>query len=139
MSAAPDPLRDEVFAYTLAHPGRGFLHQHAVDAHTAQTATADSKPIAVAFALIGLHLHLERGWDGRRVQREHVRLAARRRDWPRFPLPAARGAITVADVARVAPGPARARATEDWGASAWAAGTEAHAEVARILAEEPEP
>ena len=49
-------------SYTLAHPDAAFIHQHIVDAFTAQTANRDSKPIAVAFALIGLGLYLEKNY-----------------------------------------------------------------------------
>ena len=50
---------DELASYTLAHGDPAFIHQHVVDAFAAQHATDDSKPIGVAFALIGLYLHVE--------------------------------------------------------------------------------
>jgi hypothetical protein len=47
--------------------------------------TADTKPIAVAFSLAGLYLHVEKGFSGRQVQRAHMQLARRRkRTWPTF-------------------------------------------------------
>jgi hypothetical protein len=51
---------DELSFYTLAHPDPAFIHQHIVDASIAQTANEDTKPIAVAFSLIGLCLYLEK-------------------------------------------------------------------------------
>jgi len=50
----------ELSYYTLAHPGPASIHQHVVDAFTAQTGDRGLKPIAVAFALTGLCLYLER-------------------------------------------------------------------------------
>ncbi len=46
----------ELAYYTLSHPDPAFIHQHAVDAFTAQNANAGSKPISITFALIGLYL-----------------------------------------------------------------------------------
>lgn len=47
--------------YTLAHGDSGFIQQHVVDAWTAQHADEDTKPIALAFARVGLQLRLARG------------------------------------------------------------------------------
>lgn len=62
--------------YTLAHRDPSFIHQHIVDAYGAQHADATTKPIALAFALIGLCLYIEEGYSGKQVQRAHMRLAA---------------------------------------------------------------
>jgi hypothetical protein len=96
---------DELSAYTLGHGDSSFIHQHVVDAFAAQHATPRSNAIGVAFALIGLYLHLERGYTGRAVQRTHMRLARKRRQWPTFDPPAERGALTVVDVMSSPPGP----------------------------------
>ena len=79
----------ELAFYRLAHPRTDpeFIHQYAVDASAAQTATAASKPITVAFALIGLYLHLEKGYTGRQVQLAHMQMAATRKTWLSFALP----------------------------------------------------
>lgn len=142
MNTAPRPTaeaereaHEALQAYTLAHGDPAFLHQHVVDAWAAQHARVDGKAIGIAFALIGLHLHLERGYDGRGVQRAHARMAGRQRDWPRFTLPAERGAMTVCDVMRAAPGGERDRAIEAWCASVWEAYASCHA-AARALARE---
>jgi hypothetical protein len=50
------------------------------------------------FALVGLYLHVEQHFSGRRVQHAHMKLASRKRQWPPVVLPADRGAITVDDV-----------------------------------------
>ena len=53
---------DEVYVYTMGRPG--FILQHVVDAYGAQTASSDSKPIRIVFALIGLYLHVEKHLEG---------------------------------------------------------------------------
>jgi hypothetical protein len=127
--------RDELSAYTLTHGDRSFMHQHVVDAWAAQQATPESKAIGVAFALIGLYLHLERGYSGRDVQRAHIRFGRRRREWPAFDPPAERGALTTVDVMRSSPGPERDRAIEEWCASVWEAWDASHERVAALLRE----
>lgn len=94
-------LYDEIAYYTLAHPGAAFIHQHVVDAFTVQHADESTKPIAVAFALIGLCLQLEKNYSGKEVQRAHMQLAKRRTQWPVFNLPKDRGDITVCEVVSV--------------------------------------
>src|SRR5262245_23168837 len=121
MADAPAELDayHELCAYTLTLGDTPFVHQHVVDAHAAQSASADSRPITVAFALFGLYLHVERGWSGRQVQLAHVRLARRRKQWPSFGPPPTRAAMTALDVMKAGPGPARAAAIEAWCAAVW--------------------
>ncbi|MFL5617564.1 MAG: DUF5946 family protein [Gemmatimonadaceae bacterium] len=118
-TGAEQEAHDALAAYTLAHGDLAFIHQHVVDAFTAQHATTQTKPIAIAFALIGLYLHVERGLSGRQVQRAHIMLAKRSRHWPIFPLPERRGAMTVIDVMAVPAGPERDRAIDAWCVSVW--------------------
>jgi hypothetical protein len=128
---------DQLRAYTLTHSDPAFIHQHVVDAHAAQHAgaqtQADQKAITTAFALIGLYLHLERGYSGRQVQLAHARLARKRKQWPTFAPPPARGALTARDVMRAEPGQQRDRAIRDWCASVWESWSGSHAQVARLL------
>ncbi len=91
---APGPVSFD----TLGHGDPYFIHQLLVDAYAAQHATAASKPITTAFALVGLYLFAERGFTGGEVQRAHRALAARPRSWPRFDPPQSRGTLTVAEV-----------------------------------------
>lgn len=121
---------NELACYTLVHPDPAFIHQYIVDAYAAQHADDHSKPISIAFALAGLYLHLERGYSGRQVQKAHMLLAGKKRPWPRFTLPTDRGAMTVADVVRAAPGAERDEAIDRWSASVWAAWSEQHERVA---------
>lgn len=123
----------ELSCYTLAHGDPAFIHQHAVDAFTAQSAQPGDKPIALAFALIGLHLHLDRGFDGRRVQLAHMALAGTGHDWPRFRFPSDRGGINARDVLAAAPGPARDARIDDWCRAAWHAWRDEHGSVDQLL------
>lgn len=111
----------ELQAYTLTRGDAEFLHQHVVDAGTAQQATVETKPIALTFALMGLYLHVVHGWTGRQVQRGHMALARSRQAWPSLHLPDARGTIGPMDVMAAAPGPDRDAAIRAWCADVWAA------------------
>lgn len=123
---------EELCAYTLTLHDPTFIHQHVVDAQAAQEADAQSKPIKVTFALVGLYLHLEQGLDGRAVQRAHMALARTGRSWPTWPLPDERGAMTAADVLAHPPGTERHQAIDDWCRAVWAAYASCHEAVAVI-------
>jgi len=90
-----------------------------VDAFAVQTANDESKPIGVVFGLVGLYLHVEKQFAGRQVQRVHMELGRRKREWPRVHMPEDRGSITVADVLAVAAGPERDLSIENWCRSVW--------------------
>lgn len=110
---------EEICAYTLTKGDPEFIHQHVVDAYTAQRASTQTKPIAVAFALVGLYLAVEKGFTGKQVQRAHMRLARRQRKWPAIPLPPTRGSYGALDVLAEHPGSARNRAIQAWCLSVW--------------------
>jgi hypothetical protein len=112
---------DELCCYTLSLGDPEFIHQHVVDAYAAQTATADDKPIRLAFALVGLYLHLERGFTGKQVQLAHMKLAQRKQEWPRFDLPEWRGNLTAADPMDAPPGAERDAAIKRWCQDVWLA------------------
>ncbi|HSP17149.1 MAG TPA: DUF5946 family protein [Thermoanaerobaculia bacterium] len=110
---------NELCAYTLTHGDPSFIHQHVVDAYMAQHADEHTKPIGITFALIGLYLHVERQVSGRQVQRVHMQLGRKTREWPRFALPADRGSMTASDVMAQPAGPERDKAIHAWSASVW--------------------
>jgi len=112
-------LYNELSFYTLAHGDPAFIHQNVVDAFAAQHAEESTKPITIVFALIGLYLHVEKGFTGKQVQRAHMQLAKYRRQWFMPALPLDRGAIRIQDVLAVAPGPARDAMIRKWCESAW--------------------
>ena len=111
-------LFDELTAWTLELRDPEFIHQHVVDAHMAQHATPATKPVGITMALVGLYLHAERGFTGRQVQLEHMRLGKRKREWPRFTLPDERGAMTEVDVMRAED---RKEAIRQWAKIVWQA------------------
>ena len=135
--ARPNPSHVDAYntlcCYTLAHGDPAFIHQHAVDAFTAQHADETTKPIGLTFALVGLHLHVDRGFSGRQVQRAHMILAKEKRTWPAFVLPRDRGRMTVVDVMRFAEGPERDEAIDRWCEAVWEAFRENRASVVDLL------
>ena len=130
---AEEEAYHEVSAYTLTHGDRTFIHQHVVDAWAAQHANADSKPIGVFFALVGLYLYVERGFTGREVQRAHMQLAQRPEPWPAGALPAARGRITSLDVVASPEGATRDAMIHVWAKSVWGAYAESRERVVELL------
>ncbi|MEJ2341822.1 MAG: DUF5946 family protein [Gemmatimonadales bacterium] len=124
---------DELQCYALAHGDPAFVHQHVVDAWTAQRADEHTKPIALTFALIGLYLHVEKSFSGRQVQQVHMALAQHKRDWPSFALPHERGSVTASQVMAAPAGPERDRAIDTWCASVWDAFLESREAIAELL------
>jgi len=127
---------DELQCYTLSRGDADFVHQHVVDAWTAQYARDGMKPIGLAFALVGLLLHLERGMSGRQVQRAHMFLARQPRDWPKFDLPQDRGSVTAIQVMAALEGPERDRIIDEWCASVWEAFAASQEAVFELLEQE---
>jgi hypothetical protein len=124
---------DRLCADTLSRHDVEFIHQHVVDAYAAQNADESTKPIGLTFALVGLYLHVEKGWTGRQVQRAHMTLARRRRRWPTLLLPRDRGALTASEVVRAPEGPERDRAIHGWCRSVWESFAESRGAVVEVL------
>lgn len=106
-----------------------------VDAFTAQHADQRTKPIAVAFSVAGLYLHVEQGFSGQQVQDAHRQMAREKRSWPAFALPDDRGAVTVRDVVAQPPGIERDQAIDRWCSSVWEAFSINRAVVVDLLRE----
>jgi hypothetical protein len=104
-----------------------------VDAQAAQTATQDTKPIGLIFALIGLYLHVEKQLSGSEIQRVHMVLGQQKQDWPAIPLPHDRGIVTAATVLDAPAGPLRDKAVDDWCASVWEAFRDSREIVVELL------
>jgi hypothetical protein len=130
----PHEAYDNLAAYTLTHGDATFIHQYVVDAFAAQSADSATKPVAVTMALVGLYLHNERGWDGRKVQEAHMKLAKSKRAWPTWFLPEERGTMGPADVLKAPEGPERDRAIDAWSKSVWQAFAMNKGSVAALLA-----
>src|SRR5438067_4814515 len=105
--AAERQAYDELSAYTLTQGNIAFIHQHVVDAYGIQQAHDERKPIRIAFGLVGLYLHVEKGLTGRQVQMVHMALAKKKQTWPTFALPEHPGSMTAIDVMAAEPGPER--------------------------------
>jgi len=114
-------LMNELTYYTLAHGDPRFIHQHVVDAYGAQHVHRSASTIGAAFTLAGLYLAVERAFTGREVQKMHMLMASRSKQWPRFDPPTDAGPLTVADVLAAEPGPTRDEAIMRWCASVWRA------------------
>jgi hypothetical protein len=124
---------DEVYVYTMGRPG--FILQHVVDAFAVQTASSDSKPISVVFGLVGLYLHVEKQFSGREVQKAHMDLGRKKREWPGVYLPEDRGSMTVAHVLEACAGPERDVAIDDWCRSVWTAFSDNRQTIIALLRE----
>jgi Family of unknown function (DUF5946) len=122
-------------AYTLMHGGAEFIHQHLVDAWAAQHAAPTKSNIALAFALIGLYLAVEKGFTGRQVQLAHMQLGKTKRIWPCFDAPLERPRVTILDVAKAEAGTDRDAAIKEWAAAVWESWRHAHAWTRQICAE----
>lgn len=118
--------------YTLSKGDASFIHQHVVDAHAAQTVTENDKPIRLTFALVGIDLHVERGFTGREVQLAHMKLGRAGREWPAFRIPNDRGAMDAAMVLAV-PTELRDQAIHEWCRSVWNAFLDQRQQVRDLL------
>ncbi len=122
--------------YTLEKRDPEFIHQYIVDAFAAQTADAKTKPITLAFALIGLYLHLEKDYTGKEVQQAHMVLGKTKKAWPKFELPVERGDFTVVDVLAAPFGAPRDEAINKWSQSVWQAYKNVHQPVKYLMEKE---
>lgn len=105
--------------YTLSHKKEEFIHQYIVDAFAVQTADKDTKSIKINFGLIGLYLHLEKGFTGKEVQQAHMQLAQYKDKLPKIVLPESRGKITVFDVLNSPKGQQPDAKIDEWMQSVW--------------------
>ena len=101
----------------------------------AQCMDGTGPPIGAVFALVGLYLHVEKGFDGVRVQQAHQIMGRRRRQWPAIVLPAQRGHITPVDVMAAPVGAARDAAIDRWCESVWAEFADNRDLIVRLLEE----
>jgi hypothetical protein len=117
-------------------------HQLAVDAYAAQHASrdigGDVPPISIAYALVGLHLGLDRRVSGIEVRAAHRRMGKPDASWPRLAAPDHIGTVTVFDVAAagtmVGSVAGHAKAVRAWAADVWQAWALQHAAVAALAA-----
>jgi len=125
-----------LYSYTLQHPDRSFIHQNAVDAYACHYANERTKAITIVFGLVGLYLYLEKGYSGKQVQKAHMQLAKRRKDWVRPQLPKERGSVTIADVVGAPRGKQRDALIREWCASVWNAWREDRGQIVALVRDE---
>ena len=142
-NASPECWRlyGEVQGYELRHLQLvRDLHQLTVDTYAAQHAPrhpgGDRPPIGVAYALVGLHLALDRGVPGVEVRAAHQRMGRPDPSWPGLPAPASTGSVTVLDVAiagaMVDSPSGHGRAVRAWSSAVWQAWAPQHPAVAAL-------
>jgi len=124
---------DQLSYYTLSHKKDEFIHQYIVDAFAAQMADENTKSIKINFGLIGLYLHLEKGFTGKQVQKAHMQLARYKTRLPKIDLPEKRGGIGVFDVLATTEGEGRDAKIEDWMHSVWDAYKGSHQTIKDYL------
>jgi hypothetical protein len=125
---------NELSYYTLGHPDKKyFIHQHIVDAYTAQKADENTKSIAITFALVGLYLYVEKNYSGKQVQIAHMTMSENKKVWPVIKLPVQRGDITISEVLSTTPGTERDLMIKRWCISVWHAFGESHKAIALLV------
>lgn len=124
---------NELAFYTLVQPDDAFIHQHIVDARMGQTADEQTKPVSIVFALIGLYLLVEKGFNGRQVQQFHMKMSRNKRTWPEINLPVSRGNMDVSDVLAADPGPDRDEMIRNWCRSVWEAYKKSHSVIISLV------
>lgn len=124
---------NEASYYPLAHRDPRFIHQHLVDACGAQHVRDSASTIPAAFTLAGLYLAIEGAFTGRQVQRKHMLMAQRSKQWPRFHPPTDAGSLAVADMLAADPGQMRDEALMAWCASVWRACERDHHDRVRAM------
>lgn len=134
-SAECRQLYYDVSFYTLGKRDPFFLHQVLVDADGAQHYKMGAPRIGLAFALIGLCLVLEHDYSGKDVQNAHIRLAAKRKDWPQFEPSTQKTPLTIADVLAAPPGDERDAVMMQWAAAVWDTYTHEQQHVREMLRE----
>lgn len=119
----------ELSLYTLGLQDENFIHQHIVDAFTAQTADENTKDITIFFALAGLYLFVEKNYTGRQVQKAHQKMAELTKTFHKINLPFHRGTVTVSEVLKASEGEERDEMIKLWCLSVWEAYSDQHSEI----------
>ena len=110
----------ELSSYTIGKQDIHFIHQHAIDAYSAQHVGNGMKNITVAFSLIGLYFAVEKKYNGRQVQRIHTLLSRQRHTWEVLTAPEkAIYSLTIDDVLEKGPGDARDKMLREWMMDVW--------------------
>jgi len=123
----------ELSGYTISKQDLNFIHQHVIDTYAAQHSGNGMKPITTAFSLIGLYYAIEKGFNGRQVQRVHMLLSRKKYQWKEFEAPDKSAyALTVLDVLRQKPGESRDQMIRKWMMDVWESWKHQHDRVKEI-------
>ena len=125
-------LYGKLSAFTLSLRDPDFIHQLMVDTYAAQHSGPNVKPISTTFAMIGLYLTFEKGYTGKQVQRTHIFLAKKNKEWPRFDRLKEKNALTVLDVLQ-SPESEYMNMIRKWGKSVWEMWKPEHESVRKLV------
>ncbi|HUP78608.1 MAG TPA: DUF5946 family protein [Pirellula sp.] len=112
---------------------RGYPFEYVVAACGAQEASPQDKPIRLVSSLIGLYLHVERGFSGREIQLAYMKLGRRKQAWPKLSIPVNRSTINAETVLK-APIQERDSRIHEWCCSVWQAFVSHRDAIKRLLA-----
>lgn len=91
------------------------------------------KPITTAFTLIGLYYAIEKGFNGRQVQRVHTLLSRKKFKWnPLQPPHPSAYSLTVMNVLNTQPGESRDEMIRKWMLDVWKSWEHQHSWVREI-------
>lgn len=123
----------ELSIYTIGKQDIDFIHQHAIDTYSAQHSGNGMKPITTAFSLIGLYYAVEKGFNGRQVQRVHTLLSRQKYNWKELQPPVKSVySLTVFDVLNEQPGESRDKMIRKWMLDVWKCWKHQHSWVKEI-------
>ncbi len=122
----------ELAFYTLALRDDFFIHQNIVDAFTAQTATKNTKPKALTFALVGLYLLIEHNFTGKQIQLFHVKMSQDKQMWPHIALPINPGQVSIDAVLDAQPGELRNKMIHIWCKAVWETYADSHIAISKL-------
>ena len=130
-------LAGDVTGFELGHPWLvGQCRQMTVDAYGAQHAGSPTKPIRVAYSLVGLHLALDLGLSGPEVRDAHSRMGKPDPTWPSFERPQGCATTSVLDVARAGvwsgSPEGHAETVREWAVAVWAWWENSHRDAERL-------
>jgi hypothetical protein len=130
-------LFSQLSFYTLSHSDKEtFIHQHIVDAYTAQTADSKTKTIAIVYSLVGLYLFIEKKYTGKQVQLTHLKLSKDKSNFPHIILPEKRGEISISNVLAKKSGKERDIMIQNWCSSVWLSYYESKEKIEMYLIEQ---
>ncbi|MFN2609791.1 MAG: DUF5946 family protein [Actinomycetota bacterium] len=128
-------LYTDISGAGLDDPALTYMHQLRVDTYTAQHVGRNTPPIGSTFALIGLHLAIDKGYPGLEVRRAHQTLARLRGPWPRLRSPGAIVEVTVNDLFEASTKQEQIDMTNRWAVTVWDAWRSEHGRIERLVTE----